>query len=196
VTADVLAIIADDRSGADLEEFERQTTRHVNEPGIKYLRPRHNHRGFGSSVSINLTNAKVAREKKPPAKTTAPVEAPPIDPPTIQKPPVVGRQVATYHDFVDVCRDRADELKISREEIDRISGLADGHAAHLLAKKFIKTFSPASLPLILDTLGLRLRVEEDPELTARTLKRRTQRVLSHVHYPREPSALPAPDPKP
>jgi hypothetical protein len=33
---------------------------------------------------------------------------------------------------------------------------------------------------MLDTLGLRLLVVEDPELTARTLKRRTPRKSSHL----------------
>jgi len=159
-------------------DVEQQSSFRVNEHKPKY-------RGrFGSGVPVNLTHAKVARE---PAE---PKPAPPaVVPPAIERPPSpVGRLIGTYHEFVDVCRDRADEMEISREEIDKIAGLADGHTAYLLARKFIKTFTPASLPLILDTLGLRLRVEEDPELTARTLKRRTQRDLSHVHYPRELSA--------
>jgi hypothetical protein len=41
---------------------------------------------------------------------------------------------------------------------------------------------------MLDTLGLRLLVVEDPELTARTLARRTKRHDEHVQYP---LALPA-----
>jgi hypothetical protein len=136
---------------------------------------------FGSTVPVNLTHAHVAREPAEPKP--APIPAP-IAPPAIAKPPSpVGRLIATYLDFVDVCRDRADEMEIPRSEIDRIAGLSDGHSAHLLAKQFIKTFTPQSLPLVLDTLGLRLRVEEDLELTARTLRRRKRRIRSHAHYP-------------
>jgi len=158
---------------------ERQTSFRANKQKPQY-------RGrLGSGVPVNLSHAKVAREPAEPKPIPAP-----IAPPTIAKPPSpVGRLIATYHEFVDVCRDRADEMEISRSEIDRIAGLPDGHSAHLLARKFIKHFTPGSLPLVLDTLGLRLRVEEDPELTARTLRRRKRRESSHAHYPRE---LPGP----
>jgi hypothetical protein len=144
-------------------------------------RPRRYHRpGFG--VAVNFSHAKVAREKKPPA----PVEAPPISPPTIARPPSpIGRLIATYDDVVDVFRARADELELSRLEIDHLSGLASGHSSHLLAKRFTQRLGPLSLPLMLDTLGLRLLVVEDPKLTARTLKRRTPRKSSHLRVMRK-----------
>ena len=160
--ADALAIIADDR-------------------------PRRYHRpGYG--VSVNFTHAKVAREKKPPAPA-APVEAPPIAAPTIARPPSpIGRLIATYDEVIDIFRARADELELSRLEIDRLTGLADAHTSHLLARKFTQVFGPVSLPLMLDVLGLRLLVVEDPELTARTLKRRTPRKSSHLRVMRKLSA--------
>jgi hypothetical protein len=100
----------------------------------------------------------------------------------------VGRLIASYDDFVDVCRARADELEISRIELDRITGLADAHSSMLLTKKFMKVFGPVSTGLMLDALGLRLLVIEDAKLTARTLKRRTKRVSTHAHYrPQFPS---------
>jgi hypothetical protein len=151
--ADALAIIADDR-------------------------PRRYHRpGYG--VSVNFTHAKVAREKSP--APAAPVEAPPIAAPTIARPPSpIGRLIATYDEVIDIFRARADELELSRLEIDRLTGLADAHTSHLLARKFTQVFGPVSLPLMLDVLGLRLLVVEDPVLTARTLKRRTPRCQSHL----------------
>jgi hypothetical protein len=97
--------------------------------------------------------------------------------------------IASYDDFIAVCRDRADELEMSRLEIDHISGLSTGYASILLMKTPRKNFGPVSLPLMLDVLGIRLLVVEDPKLTARTLKRRTKRVNTHAHYPRQ---LPAP----
>ena len=179
---DALAIIADDRSGADLEEIERQTTRHVNEPGIKYLRPRHNHRGFGSSVSVSLAHAKVAREKKP---APAPIEAPPIASPPIAKvPSPVGRFIRDYAEIVELCRAQADKMEISRHEIDRLAGLPDGHSGHVLAPSFSKLIGPAYLLALFETLGIRLVAIEDPELVARTLARRTPRQSSHMRRPR------------
>jgi hypothetical protein len=81
---------------------------------------------------------------------------------------------------------RADELELSRLEIDHLSGLAPAHTSHLISKKFTQIFGPVSLPLMLDTLGLRLLVVEDPELTARTLKRRTPRKSSHLRVTHRP----------
>jgi hypothetical protein len=89
--------------------------------------------------------------------------------------------IASYDDFISVCRDRADELELSRLEIDHISGLSTGYASILLMKTPRKNFGPISLTLMLDALGLRLLVVEDPKLTAHTLKRRTKRVSSHAH---------------
>jgi hypothetical protein len=162
-----LAIIADDKSG--------------------YLTPNgHNHRGFGSSVSTNLTHAKIAREKKPPTEPKpAPVGAPAIVPPTRSS---VGRLIASYDEVIDAFRARADELELSRLEIDHLSGLAQGHSSHLLAKKYTQRLGAISLRLMLDTLGLRLLVVEDPDLTARTLKRRTPRKSSHLRVMRKLSA--------
>ena len=147
-------------------------------------RPRRYHRpAFG--VAINFTNSKIAREKKPPV----PVEAPPIAPPTIARPPSpIGRLIATYDDVINAFRDRADELELSRLEIDHLSGLAQGHSSHLLAKKFTQIFGPISLPLMLNTLGLRLLVVEDSDRAARTIKRRTPRKSSHLRVMRKLSA--------
>ena len=82
--------------------------------------------------------------------------------------------------MIDAFRDRADELEISRPEIDRLTGLADAHASMLLTKSCMKVFGPRSLPLMLAVLGLRFRV--DPEQTALTLRRRERRIRSHAHY--------------
>jgi len=145
-------------------------------------RPRRYHRpGFG--VAINFTHAKVAREKKPSTESKpAPVAAPAIVPPTRSS---VGRLISSYAEVIDAFRARADELEISRLEIDHLSGLASGHSSHLLAKKYTKRLGPVSLLLMLDTLGLRLLVVEDPYLTARTIKRRTPRIASHARCPRK-----------
>ena len=139
---------------------------------------------FGSSVPVNLTRAKVAREPAEPKP--APIPAPIASPAIARPPSPVGRLIATYDDVIDTFRARADELELSRLEIDHLSGLAPAHSSHLLAKKFTQVFGPLSLPLMLDTLGLRLLVVEDPELTARTLKRRTPRNSSHLRVTNKP----------
>jgi hypothetical protein len=138
---------------------------------------------WGGGIPANLCRAKVAREPKPPLAPTARIEATPIIQPSIAlRAPVVGRAITSYDDVIDAFRDRADDLEISRGEIDRLTGLADAHASMLLTKSCMKVFGPVSLPAMLAVLGLRFRIEEDPEQTARTLRRRERRMTTHAHY--------------
>jgi hypothetical protein len=161
--ADALAIIADDKSG--------------------YLRPNGHHRGFGSSISVNLSHAKVAREK-PPAPAAA------ARTPTTAAP--LGRFLGDYAEIVELCRTQADKLEMSRHEIDRIAGLPEGHSGHVLALSFSKLIGPMYLLPLFETLGIRLIAVEDPELIARTLARRTPRCQSHLRVTRK---LPPPPPQ-
>jgi hypothetical protein len=75
-----------------------------------------------------------------------------------------------------VCRQRADELAISRLEIDRLAGLPAGYNAKLLGKGNGETKQkrmwPASLEAILGTLGLQIIIIEDHAATSKTLSRR------------------------
>jgi hypothetical protein len=175
VTVGALAISAETDLEA-LADVDGQSNFRSNQREKKY-RGRKN-TGFGWGVAVNLTHAKVAREKPPVAEESKP--AAPIAP-AIEKPPSpVGRLIGTYDEVIDTFRARADELELSRLEIDRLTGLGDAHTSHLLAKKFTQVFGPVSLPLMLDVLGLRLLVVEDPELTAKTLRRRTPRNSSHL----------------
>jgi len=151
--------------------------------------PRRTHgRGFGTpSVSIGLQRSHVARDK-PPAKAAKPKPANAVVP-TVAKPshpPVVGRVLESYEEIIQAFRDRADDLEISRNELDGLTGLADAHCSMLLMKSPMKTpmkvFGPKSLPAMLRVLGLRFRIEEDVEQTALTLRRRKRRVSTHAHY--------------
>jgi hypothetical protein len=141
---------------------------------------------WGNGIPANLCRAKVAREK-PPAKAVQTEVAPIVQPSiAISRAPVIGRRIESYEDVVQAFRDRADDLEISRNELDRLTGLADAHCSMLLMKSPMKTpmkiFGPVSLPAMLAVLGLRFRIEEDTEQTALTLKRRQRRVRTHVHY--------------
>jgi hypothetical protein len=64
-------------------------------------------------------------------------------------------------------------LQISRNELDRISGLADGHVAKIVSPQPAKKFGIISLGAILQSLGLILVIVEDPVARDRTLARRT-----------------------
>jgi hypothetical protein len=148
----------------------------------------HNHRGFGSSISPNLTHTHVAREKPPAPAKPSPAAA--ARTPTTAAP--LGRFLGDYAEIVELCRTQADKLKMSRHEIDRIAGLPQGHSGHVLALSFSKLIGPAYLLPLFETLGIRLIAVEDPELIARTLARRTPRCQSHLRVTRK---LPAPPPQ-
>jgi hypothetical protein len=89
----------------------------------------------------------------------------------------IARPIVGYRGLVETCRQRADELAISRLEIDRLAGLPAGYSSKLLGrddseKRKQKRMWPASLEAILGTLGLQIIIVEDHAATSRTLSRR------------------------
>jgi hypothetical protein len=89
----------------------------------------------------------------------------------------LGRMISDYRGLIETCRQRADELGLSRLEIDRLGGLPAGYAGKLLgadgASGRKKKMWPVSLEAMLGVLGLRVLLIEDDVATARTLALRT-----------------------
>jgi hypothetical protein len=91
----------------------------------------------------------------------------------------LGRVFSDYQTLVETCRARADELGISRLEIDRLGGLPTGYAGKLLGKdgaapgRKHKKMWPMALESMLGVLGLKILLIEDDAATARTLALRT-----------------------
>jgi hypothetical protein len=91
---------------------------------------------------------------------------------------ILGRLIGDYRGMVETCRQRSDELSISRLELDRLAGLPPGYSGHLLGKGFDKgkkqkRMWPAGLESMLGVLGLKILLIEDEAATARTLSLRT-----------------------
>jgi hypothetical protein len=86
----------------------------------------------------------------------------------------LGRLIGDYGSMVEVCRQRAEELEISRSEIDRLSGLPDGYSSKILGKGYRKPkrMWPIGLEAMLGVLGLKILLLEDEAATARTLAQR------------------------
>jgi hypothetical protein len=78
--------------------------------------------------------------------------------------PIRNRQ-----DLVTVVRQRQEELGVSCLTIDEVAGLASGHFSKLTSQ--VKGFGFVTTFLVLQALGLRLRIEEDPEATAKLAPR-------------------------
>jgi hypothetical protein len=91
----------------------------------------------------------------------------------------LGRLIGDYRGLVEACRARADELELSRLEIDRLGGLPVGYAGKLLGKdgdapgRKNKKMWPVALESMLGVLGLKILLIEDEAATARTLALRT-----------------------
>jgi hypothetical protein len=150
-----------------LEEIAVQTGLAVNEGA----RSKHGKLGWGLSPSIE--RASVPREKNAPTPAAAP--------PTVSKRNTasLGRLITDYRTLVETCRARADELELSRLEIDRLGGLPAGYAGKLLGKdsdapgRKHKKMWPIALESMLGVLGLKILLIEDDAATACTLALRT-----------------------
>lgn len=80
-----------------------------------------------------------------------------------------------YEGLQRAMRVRAEELNISRETLGEISGLHSGHAGKMLADPPSKNMGIVSMGLLLQALGLRLLIVEDPEQMRRLANQMTQR---------------------
>ena len=109
----------------------------------------------------------------------------------------IARPLQGYQGLVEACRVRAQELEISRSEIDRLAGLTPGYSGKLLGNRHTKKMWPVGFELLLEVLGLQVLLIEDPVATARTLARREpvvarQQRFGDYHRGPQPRLLEAP----
>jgi hypothetical protein len=163
-----------------------------NRSGQKRGRP---YRGFG--VSVNLTHAKVAREK-PPAKPAPIAPAPVItQAATLTSIEITGRALArieNYDALWNAVRARVDALGITRMGIGVLSQLADGYCGKLLGAARVRKISLNSLERILEGTGCYLVLVEDPAATETILAAAEELNLFRRGPPRQLKLLPPPRP--
>jgi hypothetical protein len=75
-------------------------------------------------------------------------------------------------------RKRIDELQITYETLEAISGCQSGYCAKILGRPPAKRVQLYTAFLLIEALGLRVKLEEDPELTERLRHRWTKRRLT------------------
>jgi hypothetical protein len=147
--------------------------------------------GWAIPPAIELASA--ARETKKKSKPVATERPPAASPPTVT---CIARPVTGYKGLVETCRQRANELAVSRLELDRLAGLPAGYSAKLLGKEGgalkPKRMWPASLEVILQTLGLQIIIIEDHAATSRTLSRRVPVDLAQQRFDNKCNSKPVP----
>jgi hypothetical protein len=96
-------------------------------------------------------------------------------------PRVLG-EFQTFEQLQPLLRARAEELQLSREQIDEIAGFCQGFANKLLAPRPTKKLGTVSLPLMIGALAVRLVVVEDAEQRAKIAARGLRRVQNLARH--------------
>ncbi|MCW2218313.1 hypothetical protein M2232_001845 [Bradyrhizobium japonicum] len=117
------------------------------------------------SISPALERARAAREALVQASVPEP---PPGEPEAVAPPPEpsLPRVVTTRDELLDLIRRRRDELGITHETIDVLTGWAAGYASKVLSPEPVRGLGANALALVIGALALGIaRVEfvEDPQ---------------------------------
>lgn len=90
-------------------------------------------------------------------------------------PPFAPTEITDYDSLHALLRARADQLRVSRETIDAVTGLPEGYCGKALGRRQVKRLGHISLGLMLDVLCVRLIAVPDDEAFARNRLRLVQR---------------------
>lgn len=94
----------------------------------------------------------------------------------------IAREIKNYDELIEICNQRANELQLTRAELDELSQLQEGYSSKILRKKSVKTIGHVSMRLF-GALGIRLFLLQNDDATARILAQRTPRKERHdVHH--------------
>ena len=88
--------------------------------------------------------------------------------------------VTSYNEMLAALRARVVELGINGERFDEYAGLPKGYLSKLVGANPVRRLGMTSFAPVLAGLGLRLRVIEDPDLTARLKNKLLPRNGSYV----------------
>jgi hypothetical protein len=91
---------------------------------------------------------------------------------------VLAVECRSYSELLNCIRRRKDELNVSFEILDAVSGLQSGYSAKLLSPRPVKRLGEVSLAALLGALGLRLVIEPDDAALAKVRRRLTPRQTS------------------
>jgi hypothetical protein len=105
-------------------------------------------------------------------------------------------EVRDYDSLLQVMRTRADQLNVSRETLDYVSGLPSGYTAKVLSPDGPKRIGMVSLGALLGALAMKLVAVPDDEVFARNRLRYEPRdsgalQSAQARWEREPGAPPS-----
>jgi len=86
-------------------------------------------------------------------------------------------QVEDYNALRNALRQRVDQLRMSRQTLDTISGLPSGYSAKVLSSGARKNLGALSLDLVLKSVGLQMAIVSDPDPIASPSAQQLQTVL-------------------
>lgn len=91
--------------------------------------------------------------------------------------PRIVAVIGDHNGLLEAIRRRIEELNLSHETVEHLAGLQSGYLSKVIADPPPKRMSPFTQFLILQALGLRVRLEEDPELIEKIRGRWSKRKL-------------------
>jgi hypothetical protein len=138
----------------DLEEIAGQTSSRANGKfgGL-----------FGWAHSPTIERASAARE----SKAIAVLQPAAIEPPPIATPQFQAAEIVCYSELIASLRDRVGQLGVRYLDFDKLASFAEGLTGKAFGAAQVKRLGVDKLFDALRAAGLRLRIEEDPEQTAK-----------------------------
>jgi hypothetical protein len=133
------------------------------------------HRGVKASTFLP-PHGFVHREEAARPKAIA-VPQPAIEPAPVATPQFQDAEVACYSEMMARLRDRVGQLGVRYLDFDKLAGWAEGMSGKAFGQAQIKRLGSDKLFDAIRAAGLRLRIEEDPEQTAKMKARIEQNFL-------------------
>ena len=134
------------------------------------------HGKFGWAIPPQIERASAARESTAIAKPAALI---PADDDS-QEMLIISEPVSSYNELIGVIRTRVGQLGVRYLDFDLLAGFADGLSGKIFGPAQIKRLGIEKMFDAIRASGMRIRIEHDPEQTAKMLAR-----ISEKYNPRQ-----------
>jgi hypothetical protein len=153
----------------DLEQFADRVKWRPNNPCVVP-------HGLSKASTLQPPHGFVHREEAARPKAIA-IPQPAIEPPQAAAPQFKAAEITCYSELIASLRERVGDLGVRHLDFDRLADFAEGLTGKCFGAAQVKRLGVDKLFDGLRAAGLRLRVEEDPEQTAKMKARIEQNFL-------------------